>query len=81
MTFSAIDILKSSYTTYTGSKFDSIPNQNALDGTYSMLAYTDKTDLEDDLITLLGKDYDPFFNINFKEDITEATRIDEFHTF
>ena len=26
------------------------------------------------------KPYDPFFNINFIEDITEATRIDEFNT-
>ena len=27
-----------------------------------MRAYTDKSDLEADLITLLGKDYDPFFD-------------------
>ena len=44
-----------------GADSEFIPNDSLLSGTYSMLSISDKSDIEDDLITLLGQDYDEDF--------------------
>ncbi len=61
MTFSFIDVLGQAYKAYTNSESDFIPNSDALEGTYTMLSISDKSDIDDDLISLLGKDYDEDF--------------------
>ena len=61
MAFSFIDILGQSYKAYLGADSEFIPNDSLLSGTYSMLSISDKSDIEDDLITLLGQDYDEDF--------------------
>ncbi|MBA93529.1 MAG: hypothetical protein CMG47_00460 [Candidatus Marinimicrobia bacterium] len=61
MTFSFVDILGQAYKAYTNSDSDFIPNADALEGTYTMLSISDKSDIDDDLISLLGKDYDDDF--------------------
>ena len=65
MTFSFADVLSQSYKAFTNDTNDLIPNQDALEGTYTMLSISDKSDIDDDLISLLGKDYDTdFYNID-----------------
>ena len=54
-------------------------NENLDKGTRKILTWAHNHPIE--YINFGTKPYDPFFNINFKEDITEAARIDEFHTF
>ena len=54
-------------------------DENLDKGTRKILTWAHNHPIE--YINFSIKPYDPFFNINFKEDITEATRIDEFHTF
>ena len=54
-------------------------DENLDKGTRKILTWAHNHPIE--YINFGTKPYDPFFNINFKEDITEATRIDEFHTF
>tara|TARA_B100000965_G_scaffold122586_2_gene101406 strand:- start:271 stop:2628 length:2358 start_codon:yes stop_codon:yes gene_type:complete len=61
MTFSFVDVLGQAYKAYTNSDSDFIPNPDALEGTYTMLSISDKSDIDDDLISLLGKDYDDDF--------------------
>ena len=61
MTFSFVDVLGQAYKAYTNSDSDFIPNADALEGTYTMLSISDKSDIDDDLISLLGKDYDDDF--------------------
>ena len=61
MTFSFVDVLGQAYKAYTNSASDFIPNADALEGTYTMLSISDKSDIDDDLISLLGKDYDDDF--------------------
>ena len=61
MTFSFIDVLGQAYKSYTNSGSDFIPDADALEGTYTMLSISDKSDIDDDLISLLGKDYDEDF--------------------
>jgi len=57
MTFSFVDVLGQAYNAYTqDSTF--IPNDTLLTGTYQMLQYSDKKSIDDDLISLLGKDYE-----------------------
>ena len=58
MTFSFADVLGQSYKAYTNSDSEFIPNADELTGTYTMLAYSDKSEIEDDLISLLGENYD-----------------------
>jgi len=48
-------------------------------GTRKILAWAHNHPIE--YINFDIKPYDPFFNINFKKDITEATLIEELHTF
>ena len=65
MTFSFADVLSQSYKAFTNDTNDLIPNQDALEGTYTMLSISDKSDIDEDLISLLGKDYDTdFYNID-----------------
>ena len=45
----------------SNSDSDFIPDADALEGTYTMLSISDKSDIDDDLISLLGKDYDEDF--------------------
>ena len=61
MTFSFLDVLGQSYKAYVGTDSEFIPNQELLEGTYSMLSISDKSDIDDDLITLLGENYDEDF--------------------
>ena len=61
MTFSFADVLGQAYKAYTNSKSDFIPNPDALEGTYTMLSISNKSDIDDDLISLLGQDYDEDF--------------------
>ena len=61
MTFSFVDVLGQAYKAYTNSDSDFIPDADALEGTYTMLSISDKSDIDDDLISLLGKDYDEDF--------------------
>ena len=61
MTFSFVDILGQAYKAYTNSDSEFIPDSDALEGTYTMLSISDKSDIDDDLISLLGKDYDEDF--------------------
>ncbi|MDC0145016.1 MMPL family transporter [bacterium] len=58
MTFSFADILGQSYKAYTNSDSEFIPSPEELTGTYTMLDYSDKSEIEDDLISLLGENYD-----------------------
>ena len=58
MTFSFADILGQSYKAYTNSDSEFIPSPEELTGTYTMLDYSDKSEIEDDLISLLGDNYD-----------------------
>ena len=63
MTFSFIDILGQSYKTMMDANSEFIPQSpkdSLLSGTYSMLSFSSK-DIEDDLIPLLGKQYDSEF--------------------
>ena len=65
MTFSFLDVLGQSYKAYMNSESEFIPNQEALEGTYTMLSISDKTDIEDDLVALLGENYDEdFYELN-----------------
>ena len=61
MTFSFADVLSQSYKAFTNSDNDLIPDQDALEGTYTMLSISDKSEIDDDLISLLGEDYDTDF--------------------
>ena len=61
MTFSFADVLGQAYKAYTNSESDFIPDSDALEGTYTMLSISDKSDIDDDLTSLLGKDYDEDF--------------------
>ena len=61
MTFSFADILGQAYKSYTNSDSEFIPSADELEGTYTMLSISDKSDIDDDLISLLGKDYDEDF--------------------
>jgi len=61
MTFSFVDVLGQAYKAYTNSDSEFIPDSDALEGTYTMLSISDKSDIDDDLISLLGKDYDEDF--------------------
>ena len=61
MTFSFVDVLGQAYKAYTNSDSDFIPNAAALEGTYTMLSISDKSDIDDDLFSFLGKDYDDDF--------------------
>ena len=61
MTFSFVDVLGQSYKAYTNDNSEFIPNQEVLEGTYTMLSISDKSDIDDDLISLLGQDYDEDF--------------------
>ena len=65
MTFSFADVLGQSYKAYTNSDSEFIPNADKLEGTYTMLSISEKSDIEDDLISLLGENYDEdFYNID-----------------
>jgi len=61
MTFSFADVLSQSYKAFTNTDDDLIPDQDALEGTYTMLSISDKSEIDDDLISLLGEDYDTDF--------------------
>ena len=61
MTFSFADVLGQAYQAYTNSDSDFIPDADALEGTYTMLSISDKSEIDDDLSSLLGKDYDEDF--------------------
>jgi predicted RND superfamily exporter protein len=61
MTFSFADVLGQAYKAYTNLESDFIPDSDALEGTYTMLSISDKSDIGDDLTSLLGKDYDEDF--------------------
>ena len=61
MTFSFADVLSQSYKAFTNTDNDLIPDQDALEGTYTMLSISDKSEIDDDLISLLGEDYDTDF--------------------
>jgi len=61
MTFSFIDVLGQSYKAYMNSDSEFIPNQEALEGTYTMLSISDKTEIDEDLVSLLGENYDEDF--------------------
>ena len=61
MTFSFVDVLGQSYKAYTNDDSEFIPNQELLEGTYTMLSISDKSDIDEDLISLLGQDYDEDF--------------------
>ena len=61
MTFSFLDVLGQSYKSYMNSDSDFIPNQELLEGTYTMLSISDKGKIDDDLISLLGNNYDEDF--------------------
>ena len=61
MTFSFLDVLNQSYKAYMNSDSEFIPNQEALEGTYTMLSISDKTEIDEDLISLLGNNYDEDF--------------------
>jgi len=61
MTFSFLDVLNQSYKAYMNSNSEFIPNQEALEGTYTMLSISDKTEIDEDLIALLGNNYDEDF--------------------
>lgn len=61
MTFSFADVLGQAYKAYTNSDTEFIPDADALEGTYTMLSISDKSDIDDDLASLLGKDYDEDF--------------------
>lgn len=61
MTFSFADVLGQAYKAYTNSDTEFIPNADALEGTYTMLSISDKSGIDDDLASLLGKDYDEDF--------------------
>ena len=64
MTFSFADVLGQSYKAYTNSDSEFIPNADELEGTYTMLSISEKSDIEDDLISLLGENYDEDFYNN-----------------
>ena len=65
MTFSIVDVLGQSYKTYMNVESEFIPNQDALDGVYGLLSISGTEDLEDDLKSLLGKNYDDgFYEVN-----------------
>ena len=61
MTFSFADVLGQAYKAYTNSDTEFIPDADALEGTYTMLSISDKSNIDDDLASLLGKDYDEDF--------------------
>lgn len=61
MTFSFADVLGQAYQAYTNSDSEFIPDADALEGTYTMLSISDKSEIDDDLSSLLGKDYDEDF--------------------
>ena len=61
ITFSFVDVLGQSYKAYTNDDSEFIPNQELLEGTYTMLSISDKSDIDEDLISLLGQDYDEDF--------------------
>ena len=61
MTFSFADVLGQSYKAYTNSDSEFIPSADELEGTYTMLGISDKSEIEDDLNSLLGENYDEDF--------------------
>jgi len=61
MTFSFADVLGQSYKAYINASSEFIPDQDALEGTYTMLSISDKSAIDDDLVSLLGQDYDEDF--------------------
>ncbi len=61
MTFSFADVLGQSYKAYTNSDSEFIPSSDELEGTYTMLSISDKSEIEDDLNSLLGENYDEDF--------------------
>ena len=61
MTFSFADVLGQSYKAYMNASSEFIPDQDALEGTYTMLSISDKSAIDDDLVSLLGQDYDEDF--------------------
>ena len=61
MTFSFADVLGQSYKAYTNSDSEFIPSADELEGTYTMLSISDKSEIEDDLNSLLGENYDEDF--------------------
>ena len=61
MTFSFADVLGQSYKAYTNSDSEFIPSADELEGTYTMLSISDKSEIEDDLNSLSGENYDEDF--------------------
>ena len=61
MTFSFADVLGQSYKAYTNSDSEFIPSADELEGTYTMLSISEKSEIEDDLNSLLGEYYDEDF--------------------
>ena len=59
MAFSFADVLGQSYKAYTNSDSEFIPDE--LEGTYTMLSISEKSEIEDDLNSLLGEYYDEDF--------------------
>ena len=62
MTFSFVDVLGQTYKAFMNTDSEFIPNEDLLEGVYTFLSSSGgKKNIDDDLIVLLGKDYDEEF--------------------
>ena len=62
MTFSFVDVLGQTYKAFMNTDSEFIPNADLLEGVYTFLSSSGgKKNIDDDLITLLGEDYDEEF--------------------
>ena len=62
MTFSFIDVLGQTYKAFMNTDSEFIPNEDLLEGVYTFLSSSGgKKNIDDDLILLLGQDYDEEF--------------------
>ena len=53
-----------SYKAYTNSDSEFIPSADELEGTYTMLSISEKSEIEDDLNSLLGEYYDEDYDLD-----------------
>ena len=62
MTFSFVDVLGQTYKAFMNTDSEFIPNEELLEGVYTFLSSSGgKKNIDDDLIALLGEDYDEEF--------------------
>ena len=62
MTFSFVDVLGQTYKAFMNTDSEFIPNEDLLEGVYTFLSSSGgKKNIDDDLIALLGEDYDEEF--------------------